>query len=88
MRQILEFHDAKNNDEKYGMMGNALLLSIQAEVHAFVQEVGFIAIDQSKFTLKSLNLYFASWSTKLRFLGYLVFNLTDKKGGEILTGTS
>lgn len=85
VKQILQFHDQKTKDEKYGMVGNALLLSIQAEIHDFIQEVGFASIDQQKFTLKSLNLYFSNWGTKLKFLGYLVFNLSSKKGGEILT---
>ena len=42
-------------------------------------------MEQENYTLRSLELAFDSWQTKLRFLGYLVYNLHNRKGGEILT---
>ena len=42
-------------------------------------------MDQETFTLRSLSLAFDVWSAKLRFLGYIVYNLQNRKGGEILT---
>ena len=59
--------------------------AIKEELHSYESEVARAAMEQENYTLRSLELAFDSWQTKLRFLGYLVYNLQNRKGGEILT---
>ena len=70
------------------MIGSALLLSINEELQKYLDQVGLAAVDvqSAKHTLRSMVLFFHTWSTKLKFLAYLVYNLDKKRGGEILTG--
>ena len=89
MRQIRDFYNTKMKEENYGMIGSALLLSIDAEFQNYFQAVAAASIDaqSTDHSLRSLFIMFTTWATKLKFLGYLVYNLKDdKKGGEILTG--
>lgn len=85
LRQIRTFCTEREKDEKYGMIGGAALLAIKDELHNYETEVALAAMEQETFTLRSLALAFDVWMVKLRFLGYIVYNLANRKGGEILT---
>jgi len=85
LRQVRSFCSEREKDEKYGMIGGAALLAIKDELHNYESEVALAAMEQETFTLRSLALAFHVWMVKLRFLGYIVYNLANRKGGEILT---